>query len=182
MTGSDPQAADDGQEPAPAAAAAAVVDPVDSADLAEIRVMAIPVPVWARAQEHVDELLREFALIAALQADDVADLPARLIALVDDVTAVYGSFSAKQEARLSAAADAGEAEIDLTYRIPSHAAGAVTQLRSLLDEADDYCRAGEYLLTLTTPPDLVRFRNWYLGEFSNQLDGRPPTPWPRYTH
>ena len=50
------------------------------------------------------------------------------------------------------------------------------ELTGLLEEADDYCRRGE-LLTLATPPELVAFRNWYLGQVVEQIDGRPPTPW-----
>ena len=154
---------------------------VEDADLSEIRVLSIPVPVWARAQEQVDELLREFALIAAQREDgDPHGLPARLTALVEDLTAAYGGFSVEQEAALTAAADAGATEIDLTYRVPPQAAEAVAQLGDLLAEADEYCRAGDFLLTLATPPDLVRFRNWYFDEFSRQLDSRPPTPWPQY--
>jgi hypothetical protein len=30
---------------------------------------------------------------------------------------------------------------------------------------------------LATPPELVRYRQWYLGEFVRQLDGRPATSW-----
>jgi hypothetical protein len=50
----------------------------------------------------------------------------------------------------------------------------------MLDEADEYCRRGEHLLTLETPPELVRFRRWYLQEFVNQIAGAAPEPWPDY--
>jgi hypothetical protein len=46
----------------------------------------------------------------------------------------------------------------------------------MLEEADEYCRSDQ-LLTLATPPTLVAFRRWYLGEFIAQIDGRPPQPW-----
>lgn len=151
-------------------------------DLVEVHVRSIPVATWARAQEHTDELLREFTLIAGQQSNGGSqDLPVRLVNLVADLTAIYGNLSAEQGEQLAAAADAGQPEIDLTYQIPAQAAGAIVQLRDLLDEADRYCRAGEYLLTLATPPELVRFRNWYLDEVAGQLQGRPPTPWPQYT-
>jgi hypothetical protein len=50
----------------------------------------------------------------------------------------------------------------------------------MLDEVDEFCRQGKHLLTLATPPELVAYRRWYLGEFIAQLAGRPATPWPDY--
>lgn len=66
--------------------------------------------------------------------------------------------------------------MDLTLLVPAAARGAAVELMGLLEEADDYCRRGE-LLTLATSPELVAFRNWYLGQVVEQIDGRPPTPW-----
>jgi anti-anti-sigma factor len=36
------------------------------------------------------------------------------------------------------------------------------------------------LLTIVTPPDLVEFREWFLGEVTRQIDGLPPTRWSDY--
>jgi uncharacterized protein YfaT (DUF1175 family) len=48
----------------------------------------------------------------------------------------------------------------------------------MLDEADEYCRAGHHLLTLATPEELRVFRSWYLGQVAAQLSGAPAEPWP----
>ncbi|MDP9441273.1 MAG: hypothetical protein M3P34_03640 [Actinomycetota bacterium] len=48
----------------------------------------------------------------------------------------------------------------------------------MLDEPDEFCRSGNQLLTLATPPELLAFRRWYLREFNAQLQGQPPLPWP----
>ena len=48
----------------------------------------------------------------------------------------------------------------------------------MLEEADDYCRRGDHLLTLATPEEERRFRRWFIGEFVDQIEGKPPTPWP----
>ena len=48
----------------------------------------------------------------------------------------------------------------------------------MLDEADEYCRRGDHLLTLATPPEELRFRRWFISEFVDQVNGAPPTPWP----
>jgi hypothetical protein len=158
-------------------------EPTSSSTLVEVHLLGLPVPVWARAQERTDELIREFTLIAAdlRQQGGHTDVPVRLIELVDALTAQYGGLSTTQEAQLSAAADAGEERIeDLVFHVPPEAAAAAIALGGLLDEADEYCRAGEHLLTLASPPDVVRFRNWYLEEFTRQLVGDPATPWADY--
>ncbi len=156
----------------------------DDTELVEIHMLKLPVPLWAKAQEHGDELIREFALIAEQLRGEGAhgDVPVRLTELVAAVTSRYGNVSAEQEARLADAARRGVPEMeDLVFPgVPTHAAEAAVQLRAILDDADDYCRAGQHLLTLATPPELVRFRNWYLDEFVRQSAGAPPTPWPDY--
>ena len=78
------------------------------------------------------------------------------------------------------ALERGESEIDLTYHVPPAAAGAAQQLGDMLDEADEYCRRGNHLLTLATPAEELRFRRWFISEFVDQLRGAPPTPWPDY--
>jgi hypothetical protein len=156
--------------------------PISSPELIAIPVLRIPVPIWASSQEHIDELFREFTLIAADQHEHVGnqDVPKRLMQLIDDVTSRYGGLNTDQENRLAEAAHTGMSEIDLTYHVPVEARQACIDLQVMLDEADIYCRSGEHLLTLATPPELVRFEHWFLEEFVRQLDGEPPMPWPDY--
>lgn len=56
------------------------------------------------------------------------------------------------------------------------AAEGAARLESLLDEADEFCRAGD-LLTLAATGEGVAFRRWFLHEFVRQIDGRPPRAW-----
>jgi hypothetical protein len=86
------------------------------------------------------------------QQTNTAELPVRLIALVEQVTGRYSAFTAEQERQLAEATVAGAETIDLTYRIPSTAAEVAQAIGDILDEADDYCRGGRYLLTLAHPP------------------------------
>lgn len=147
--------------------------------LVEVRLLRLPLEVWQRTQEHVDGLLREFALMAQ---DDEARLatPGRLLDLVQQLTAGFGGFSEAQVVAMVEALERGEAEIDLSYAVPPAAAGAAQQLGDMLDEADEYCRRGDHLLTLATPEEELRFRRWFISEFVDQLGGAPPTPWPDY--
>ena len=62
--------------------------------------------------------------------------------------------------------------------MPPAAAGAAQQLADMLDEADEYCRRSDHLLTQATPAEELRFRRWFISEFVAQLGGAPPRPWP----
>ena len=150
--------------------------------LVEVELLELPVPLWSSSQQVFDELMREFALATA-QADDGDDhhLPTRLTQLIDDLTARFGGSSSAQDEELHAAAAAGRAVVDrLVYAVPAAAAPASLQLGEMLDAADQYCREGKHLLTLSAPEEVVRFRHWYLGSFVSQIAGAPPVPWPAY--
>ncbi len=160
-----------------------------SGPIVTVRLLELPVPVFARAQQHGDELMREFALLADRAHPQDGEsrpamsrpVPARLLQLVESLGATYGGFTAEQEARLADAVEHGVDVIDeISYRVPASLAPGAELLSGLLDEADEYCRDGQHLLTLATPPTLVRFRRWFLGEFGRQTAGEAPTPWPRY--
>lgn len=157
--------------------------PADDHDLREVHLLALPVPLWMRVQEHADELLREFALIAQQLAEPAKEdhIPVRLTALVAEVSGRYAGLTVEQENLLAAAGREGLPAIDdLVFAVPAHAGEAAGQLDVLLDEADEYCRAGRHLLTLAASDEVRRFRHWYLGEFVRQLAGATPVPWPRY--
>lgn len=151
-------------------------------DLVQVHLRQLPVPLWARAQQLSDELLREFAL-AASQADDeqAHHLPGRLTQLMETLTQQFEGVSTEQEKQLFAAAEAGQGVIDdLVFQVPAAAAPASRQLGAMLEEADDYCREGQHLLTLAAPEDVVRFRRWYLWSFVTQIEGAGPVAWPDY--
>jgi hypothetical protein len=154
-----------------------------SAALVEVHLVGLPVALWARTQEHTDELIREFTLLASQLRESGAhhEVPVRLVRLLEELTAQYSGLTTEQETRLATAALNGVAVIDdLVFRVPAQAAEAGAHLGALLDEADEYCRAGQHLLTLATPPALVRFRDWYLDAFTEQVAGRAPTAWADY--
>jgi hypothetical protein len=148
-------------------------------DLVEVRLLRFPLPLWQQSQEHLDELLREFALIAHGD-DEHSSVPRRLLNLVAELSKTYAGLSTGTEQERDDAIARGETEVDLLYRTPVEAAGAIRHLGDMLDEADAYCRQGSHLLTLQTPADQLAFRRWFLSEFTNQFGGAPPLPWPEY--
>lgn len=147
-------------------------------ELVEVVLLNFPLEVFQRAQEHADGLIREFALIALDRADGHgAELPVRLVAIVDALSAQFGGVSAGSEAERDAAIDRGETFMDLRYLVPPAAAEASRVLAVIFDEADEYCRAGEHLLSLATPPESLAFRTWFINEFVAQIGGAAPVPW-----
>jgi hypothetical protein len=153
-------------------------------DLYEVRVLQLPVDLWARSQEQHDALMREFALMAVPteESDRQRHVPTRLTQLIDTLTADFEGVSTAQEQQLCDAVSAGQPVIDeLVYRLPRAAVPASKALGAMLDEADEFCRQGQHLLTLAAEAELVRFRRWFLDQFIDQADGNPPVAWPDYT-
>ncbi len=143
-----------------------------------VRILGLPVAIWARAQESSDELIREFTLIALGDAPGERELPQRLMALLQQLTASYGHVGESQNELVQRASLDGVETLDeLIYEIPPSAASAATELGRMLDECDEYCRAGEHLLTLAAGADVRAFRWWFLDEIAAQVGGAPPTPW-----
>lgn len=144
-----------------------------------VHLLEFPLPLFLRAQEHHADLMREFAYVA--EPHDSDDVPDRLITISASMRERFGAFTAAPDAARDAALARGDTAVDLEFNVPEAAAAAAGDLSKLLDEADNYCRRGD-LLTLATPPDLVAFRRWYLGEFPAQISGGEATPWSRAAH
>lgn len=145
----------------------------------EVRLLGLPLPLRARAQEHDQDLLRELALIrVGADQSDVGAVPARLLDLAEEMHGTYGAFSAGPEAEMEQATAAGLATLDVTYRVPSHALSFLRRVRETLEEVEEFCRAGDYLLTLAAPTDVVAYRQWVFDEFERQILGGHPVAWP----
>jgi hypothetical protein len=157
-------------------------------DLRTVRIVGFPLDIGARANQHGDELVREFTLIsmdAARNAPggqtDERHLPARLVQLVEELTHSFSGFTASVDEQRQAAVARGDTSVDLTYHLPAAAADAARRIGDILDEADEFCRAGQHLITLATPAEGVAFRRWYLAEFVQQIEhGREPLSWAEY--
>jgi hypothetical protein len=150
--------------------------------MARVQVLQLPVALWQQSQEHSDELVREFMLIATEDRQEQTghDIPQQLLTVIDELTQQYAGFGEENENKLAAAAKQGVAAVDLVYELPVDIAQGVERLGDIMDQADEFCRRGKHLLTLATPADQVRFRRWFLDEMVHQINGRPPTPWPDY--
>ena len=147
-----------------------------SDELVGIRILGLPVDIFVRSRQHHDELFREFALIA-IDPGQAESVPARLLALIDELRSRFSAFTTGASAELEAAVERGDPAVDLAFQVPRDVAQASRAFKDLLAEADDYCRQGE-LLTLQPTPEGLAFREWYLDEFIRQAAGDEPIPWP----
>ena len=155
----------------------------DDDQLVQVHLLQLPVRLAARAQEQFQELLREFTLIAtdgSTPGDE--PVPARLLQLVDVLTQQYGGMNTEAEDRLEDAIARRRTVIeDHVLDVPKAAGPGAQALGDIIDEADEYCRSGQHLLTLAALPEVVAYRRWYLGEVVSQLAGGAPVPWPQHT-
>lgn len=144
--------------------------------LVDVHLVQLPLDVLSRSQQHSDEITREFSHIASPPTD--SDLvPDRLLALSTKIRGQYAGFTGPVMERIQEAQERGDDTIDVTFTVPRHVDAAVAALRDMWNEVDDFCRNGD-LLTLETPPELAEFRAWFLDQFTSQLRGEQPVPWP----
>lgn len=151
----------------------------EESTLAQVRLIGVPLRVRARASEHEQDLLRELALVRlSADADGLSSAPSRLLDIADELRLNYGSAGAQATAEMEAAFDRGESSADVVYTIPRAVQPVLRRAARTLQEAEEFCRQGQYLLTLASPPDVVAYRAWVFDEFDRQIDGEHPVPWP----
>ena len=156
-----------------------------TARVVEVRLLELPTSVHERAQAHGAGLSREFRLLREqVRADGEGsddDVPARLLDLMAVLGERYTDATQEQDDLIWGARERGQQTVpQVVYRVPSDVAGAATALLALLDEADDFCRTGEHLLTVVSSAEVRRYRHWYLMEFVRQIGGADPVPWSAY--
>ncbi len=147
--------------------------------LVEVKLISFPLRLYERSMEHWDGLMREFALLR-MDTAVPGQVPGRLLDLVERLEATYSRMASEgDEARDRALAE-GREVVDLTYRVPPGAGQAAAELRRTMAEADEYCRSGNELLTVARPEEIRLFGEWFLDQFTSQLDGQPPRSWPEW--
>lgn len=143
--------------------------------LVKIHLRGVPLAIHQRAGEHSAEVMREFAHL--VEGPAAVHAPARLI-LVDRVLQEqYHRFSQGTSDELEAALRRGDTETELVYTVPREAGRAAAAFGQLWEEVDAYCAEGKYLLVLQSPPDVVAYRRWVMGEFVRQTAGEPSMSW-----
>jgi len=143
-------------------------------DLVSVQFLRFPIDIQRRAAERNDALMREFALMRTTQPDN--SVPNRLNALVDNLSGRFSGFGEALKADIEAARERGDDHVDLAFSVPAAVGEAAREYNEMLDEVNEYCRAGRHLVTLQETPDILALRRWFLREITEQVGGAPPVP------
>jgi anti-sigma regulatory factor (Ser/Thr protein kinase) len=119
----------------------------------------------ARAEAHVEGLLRELCL---LTGDDLAVDTVRVARAVLQAAAGMDAVRADIKHQLAVAVSAGQPRVDLTLTLQRDDAELVRDYAHAVDEADRLSRAGR-LLTTPAPAELSEARSSYLRRLLGAL-------------
>ncbi len=155
----------------------------DDADLEErvvIQLGEVPTGLLVAAKRHVDNIVREFALVSGGdRSGTTAPTAAPLAELIERVVHEFEGARMSIKRQATAAARSGHPHTALTLELPRSAADSAVRYMRALDDVDAYSRANR-LLTLETPPQHRLFRHWYIEEIVKQLRveaaTEPPAP------
>ena len=138
-----------------------------------VRLLGMPVQVFAHYRVWYEELRRELRLLALTHG---ADTPVATELSELTIESAQERRQARGVDRLDEAIAAGLSRVDLEYDVPPSTPATMRRMRELLTEADRFCRE-QRLLTLAPSPQQVSLFTWYHGEFERQGRGEEPLPW-----
>ncbi|MFN8193089.1 MAG: ATP-binding protein [Nocardioidaceae bacterium] len=137
-----------------------------------VRLRSVPVATAVGLRRHYHDLRREVRLLSLAHEEDYP--------LARNLTDVFSRFDRAfpREAThvVEKASTEGNDALDFDVIVDAQQTGTFEQMLSLLDLADEFCRA-QRLLSLERSPEQVAFQRWYLGEFIRQSQGEHPLPW-----
>jgi hypothetical protein len=144
-------------------------------DLRTVAFRGFPLAIFMQSRQHTEALLREFAFVVDGGGDNT-ELPRQLLQIVERVRASAAGLNTGAQRNIEEALQRGHETVDFELLVPARLAAGAREFDALLDQVDDYCRAGD-LLSLASSQELRRFRQWYLSEIAGQIEGRAPTMW-----
>ncbi|MDT7550156.1 MAG: hypothetical protein QOE84_2550 [Actinomycetota bacterium] len=141
----------------------------DAAPTFTVELGDVPTDLLIAAKAHVDNLVREFTLVAGGEASGHSGaVPEELAQLIDTVVHRFAEARQAIKRQAIAAANRGEARTNLTVTLSLAAVEPGEEYLAALDLADSYARDAR-LLTLETPPQHRVFRHWYVGALVEQV-------------
>ena len=135
-----------------------------------------PLRLWARQQQHTDEVLREFTLLVEGQELGEASAPVQLVQLAQMFTERFGTLLDELNAARQARLDAGDDRMDWRVPLPRTTPELMRQVQAVWSAVDAYCASGQ-LLVLARPADVVALQDWATEELVRQCGGAEPRPW-----
>jgi hypothetical protein len=138
-----------------------------------VRLLGMPVKVFAHYRTWYDELRRELRLLALNHGNDypVAQELSEITLQVEQERRQATGVD-----RLDEAIAQDRERVDLEYLVPVGAGATMSRLLELLEEVDVFCRE-QRLLTLEPTAQQLALREWYLGEFARQTAGEEAVAW-----
>lgn len=141
----------------------------------------VPTELLIAAKAHIDNIVRELALIQHGDAGGPR-LPADVVARLTQGAEDFSEARLEIKRQAVAAARLGKPFTDLTLSLPLSSADAGLRYLAALDEADVEAHAAR-LLTVAAPPSHRIFREWYVRAIVVQLEAaargkRGPLPEP----
>ena len=141
----------------------------------KIEFQGIPVELGERSRRHWEGMRRELALMSYADGEAKGDLP-------DSAREFLERFRCDTDAMVLSSSEfahaqrRGDARADIEVELPGEAVGGLLRLAELLDDIDDFARAGGMIAT-ASPPECVALRRWMTDELERQARGERPTPW-----
>jgi anti-sigma regulatory factor (Ser/Thr protein kinase) len=145
-------------------------DELAGPDVVTVRIPGVRAELLYGAKSHLDDLVRECALVAQSQRthdrvrDDVAQLAIRLTDLAVRLT----MFRNQVRRQAVSAGSNPDHVLTLELTLPVDMADALVEYRDVLDEVDELARQG-VLLTALDVPGHQEFRRWKLDRVVEQL-------------
>ncbi len=118
-----------------------------------------PVGLAVAAKDHLDGLLREFALAGATHGGPLAH---EVVQRIRAAVVGFADGRAQLRRQLTAARGRGEERVVVAFQLPATAAEAAEDYLAALAEADTFAR-DRRLLTLESPVAFRVLREWYVG-------------------
>jgi anti-sigma regulatory factor (Ser/Thr protein kinase) len=145
--------------------------------LRHVRVEHVPTSLLNGAKSHLDDLVRDFALVneaAAAQAtadQELVDLAARLSHLAAELV----GFRNQVRRQAIEAVQQGAPTLTLHLHLPVSLRARLIDYQQALDEAEEHSLAGR-LLAPAAPAEQTQFRRWKLDRIIEQLGSIPTVP------
>ena len=139
----------------------------DPAPRYEVHLGWVPTELLISAKAHIDNVVREIALMKG-PSEDATKLPPETIGLLARVTEDFAEARDEIKRQALEATRRGAVFTDLTLHLPVAAATAGLRYLAALDEADRQARSAR-LLTVAAPPSHRLFREWYVRALVDRL-------------
>jgi hypothetical protein len=145
--------------------------------LRHIRVEHVPTALLNGAKSHLDDLVRDFALVSQAAAaqgrtdQQLVDLAARLSHLAAELV----GFRNQVRHQAIEAVQRGAPTLTLHLDLPVSLRARLIDYQQALDEAEEHSLAGR-LLAPAAPAEQTQFRRWKLDRILEQLGNTPTVP------